>query len=127
MDNAVKTTHPTRCPPNSVLFGTFSESAKELWEALKNKYMSEDASSMNFLVSHFNNYKMVEEHFVLDQLHEIQHILSHFKQHNMQITDSIIVTFVMDELLLRNWLTIFKLKMNCVCKMNQRSVSPRFI
>jgi len=30
-------------------------SAKELWEALENKYISEDASSKNFLVSQFNN------------------------------------------------------------------------
>ena len=37
------------------------ESANELWEALENKYMSEDASNKNFLVSQFNNYKMVEE------------------------------------------------------------------
>jgi len=47
------------------------ESAKELWEALENKYIFEDASSKNFIVNQFNNYKMVEEHFVLDQLHEI--------------------------------------------------------
>ena len=57
------------------------ELAKEQWEALENEYISEDASSQNFVVSQFNNYKMVEERSVLDQLHEIQRILSHFKQH----------------------------------------------
>ena len=55
------------------------ESAKKLREALENKYVSEDASSKNFIVSQFNNYKRVEEHSVLDQLHEIQRILNHFK------------------------------------------------
>jgi len=40
--------------------------AKELWEALENKYMVEDASSKNFLVGQFNNYKMVEESSVLN-------------------------------------------------------------
>jgi len=35
------------------------ELAKELWQELKNKYISEDASSKNFIVSQFNNYKMV--------------------------------------------------------------------
>ena len=59
------------------------ELAKELWEALENKYLSEDASSKNFIVSQFNSYKMVEERSILDQLHEIQQILSHFKQHNI--------------------------------------------
>ena len=48
------------------------ELAKELWEALENKYISEDASSKNFVVSQFNDYKIVEERLVLDQLYEIQ-------------------------------------------------------
>ncbi|GKC11427.1 zinc finger, CCHC-type containing protein [Tanacetum coccineum] len=34
--------------------------AKELWDQLESKYMAEDASSKNFLVSNFNNYKMVD-------------------------------------------------------------------
>src|SRR3954466_1108461 len=36
------------------------ESAKELWDCLEAKYMAEDSSSKNFLVTDFNNYKMVE-------------------------------------------------------------------
>ena len=47
------------------------ESAKALWKALENKYMTEDASSKNFLVSQINNYKMVEGCSILNQLHEI--------------------------------------------------------
>ena len=47
---------------SDALFDVFQgiESVKELWEALENKYMTEDASSKNFLVSQFNNYKMVK-------------------------------------------------------------------
>ena len=37
------------------------ELVKKLWEALENKYISKDASSKNFIVSQFNNYKMVED------------------------------------------------------------------
>jgi len=74
------------------------ESAKELWEALENKYISEDASSKSFIVSQFNNYKMVEEHSVLDQLYEIQRILSHFKQHNMHMDETIVVSSTVDKL-----------------------------
>ena len=74
------------------------ESAKELWRALDNKYISEDASSKNFILSQFNNYKMVEERLVLDQLHEIQRILSHFKQHNMHMDETIIVSSIVDKL-----------------------------
>jgi len=66
---------------SNALFDVYQsmESAKELWEVLESKYISEDASSKNFVVSQFNNYKMIEEYSVLDQLHEIQRILSHFK------------------------------------------------
>ncbi|GJV79183.1 zinc finger, CCHC-type containing protein [Tanacetum coccineum] len=33
---------------------------KELWDQLESKYMAKDASSKKFLVSNFNNYKMVD-------------------------------------------------------------------
>ena len=42
------------------------QSAKALWKALGNKYMTEDASLKNFLISQFNNYKMVEVQSILD-------------------------------------------------------------
>ncbi|CAM8934464.1 unnamed protein product [Rhodiola kirilowii] len=51
------------------------ESAKELWDLLESKYMVDDASSVKFLVSNFNNYKMVDSRPVMEQFHEIQHIL----------------------------------------------------
>ena len=60
--------------------------------------MIEDASNKNFLVGQFNNYKMVEGHSVLDQLHEIQRILIHFKQHKMHMDETIIVLSIMDKL-----------------------------
>ncbi|GJU96091.1 RNA-directed DNA polymerase, eukaryota, reverse transcriptase zinc-binding domain protein [Tanacetum coccineum] len=36
------------------------ESEKELWDQLEAKYMAEDTYSKKFLVSNFNNYKMVD-------------------------------------------------------------------
>ncbi|GJY23716.1 hypothetical protein Tco_0397374 [Tanacetum coccineum] len=42
------------------------ESAKELWDSLESKYMVEDASSNKFLVSKFNNYKMVDSRPVME-------------------------------------------------------------
>jgi len=58
----------------------------------------EDASSKNFLVSKFNNYKIVEECYVLDQLHEIQRILSHFQQYKMHMDEFIIVSSIVEKL-----------------------------
>ena len=36
------------------------ENAKQLWNDLESKYIAEDVSSKKFLVSDFNNYKMVD-------------------------------------------------------------------
>ncbi|KAL0447375.1 UNVERIFIED_CONTAM: Retrovirus-related Pol polyprotein from transposon RE2 [Sesamum latifolium] len=47
------------------------ESAKALWDALEAKYMAEDASSKKFLVSDFNNYKMVDFRPVMEQYNEL--------------------------------------------------------
>jgi len=44
------------------------ESAKKLWEALENMYMTEDASSKSSIVSQFNNYKMVEGCSILNYM-----------------------------------------------------------
>ncbi|GKD54541.1 hypothetical protein Tco_1287928 [Tanacetum coccineum] len=51
------------------------ESAKELWDQLAAKYMAEDTSSKKFLVSNFNNYKMVDSRSVMEQYHELLQIL----------------------------------------------------
>ncbi|KAL1299933.1 hypothetical protein AAHE18_18G143700 [Arachis hypogaea] len=59
-------------------------STKELWDKLEATYMAEDATSRKFLVTHFNNYKMIDGRSVMEQLHEIERILNNFKQHNMQ-------------------------------------------
>ncbi|GJQ90099.1 hypothetical protein Tco_0001238 [Tanacetum coccineum] len=42
------------------------ESAKELWDSLESKYMAEDASSKKFIISNFNNYKMVDSRPVME-------------------------------------------------------------
>ncbi|KAL0352396.1 UNVERIFIED_CONTAM: hypothetical protein Scaly_1628300 [Sesamum calycinum] len=49
------------------------ESTKALWDALEAKYMAEDASSKKFLVSNFNNYKMVDSRPVVEQNLELMH------------------------------------------------------
>ncbi|KAL1299925.1 hypothetical protein AAHE18_18G143200 [Arachis hypogaea] len=73
-------------------------SAKELWDKLEEKYMAEDATSKKFLVTRFNNYKMVDGRSVMEQLHEIERILNNFKQHNMHMDDTIIVSSIIDKL-----------------------------
>ena len=74
------------------------ESAKELWDTLEAKYMSEDASSKKFLVSNFNNYKMVDNRPVMEQYNELIRILGQFTQHKMNMDESIQVSSVIDKL-----------------------------
>ena len=43
------------------------ETAKELWDTLEAKYLTEDATSKKFLVSHFMKYSMVDNKPIMDQ------------------------------------------------------------
>ncbi|XP_050888776.1 uncharacterized protein LOC127093931 [Lathyrus oleraceus] len=67
-----------------------SNSAKELWEKLESRYVQENATSKKFLVSHFNNYKMVDNRYVMEQMYEIGRILNNYKQHAMHMDETII-------------------------------------
>ncbi|CAM8997570.1 unnamed protein product [Rhodiola kirilowii] len=57
-----------------------------------------DASSVKFLVSNFNNYKMVDSRPVMEQFHEIQRILGHFSQQNLKMDEAISVSSIIDKL-----------------------------
>ncbi|CAM8882814.1 unnamed protein product [Rhodiola kirilowii] len=74
------------------------ESAKELWNSFESKYMTEDASSVKFLVSNFNNYKIVDSLPVMEQFHEIQRILGQFAQHKLKMDESISMSSIIDKL-----------------------------
>ncbi|CAM8978366.1 unnamed protein product [Rhodiola kirilowii] len=74
------------------------ESAKELWDALEEKYMQEDASRKKFLVSNFNSYKMVDARPVMEQFNELTRILGQFAQYKMKMDDSIEVSSIIDKL-----------------------------
>ncbi|GKA47271.1 zinc finger, CCHC-type containing protein [Tanacetum coccineum] len=68
------------------------ESAKELWDSLESKHMAEDASSKKFLVSNFNNYKMVNSRLVMEQFNELLRILGQYTQHGLKMDESICVS-----------------------------------
>ncbi|XP_021743406.1 uncharacterized protein LOC110709492 [Chenopodium quinoa] len=76
----------------------FHESVKLLWDELESKYMAEDASSKKFLVSKFNNFKMIDSRPVMKQFHEIQRILGSFRQHNINLDETFIVSSIIDKL-----------------------------
>ncbi|GJW26673.1 zinc finger, CCHC-type containing protein [Tanacetum coccineum] len=60
--------------------------------------MAEDASSKKFLVSNFNNYKMVDFRPIMKQFNELLRILGQYTQHGLKIDESISVSSVIDKL-----------------------------
>nr|GMD13259.1 zinc finger, CCHC-type [Ipomoea batatas] len=76
----------------------YEESSKDLWDVLEAKYISKDASSKKFLVSEFNEFKMVDNRPVMKQFHEIVRILGQIRQHGMNMDDSIAIANIIDKL-----------------------------
>ncbi|XP_058725703.1 uncharacterized protein LOC131596996 [Vicia villosa] len=74
------------------------ESAKELWDCLEAKYMEEDSSRKKFLVTNFNNYKMVESRSVMEQFNELLRILGQFTRHGLKMDETIFVSSIIDKL-----------------------------
>nr|GEZ72491.1 putative zinc finger, CCHC-type [Tanacetum cinerariifolium] len=60
--------------------------------------MAEDSSSKKFLVSIFNNYKMVDSRPVMEQYNEILRIIGQYPQHVLKMDESIFVSSVIDKL-----------------------------
>nr|GEX00940.1 zinc finger, CCHC-type [Tanacetum cinerariifolium] len=74
------------------------ESAKELWDSFESKYMTEDFSSKKFIVSNFNNYKMVSSRPVMEQYNELLRILGQYTQHGLKMDEFISVSSIIDML-----------------------------
>ena len=55
-------------------------------------------TSKKFVVSRFNNYKMVDGKPVLEQFHEIERLLNNFRQYNMHMDETIVVSSIIDKL-----------------------------
>ncbi|KAL7614384.1 hypothetical protein Lser_V15G09557 [Lactuca serriola] len=85
---------------SDALFDIYSEAlcAKELWDTLELKYVTEDASSKKFLVSDFNNYKRDDSRSVTEQYNELFGIYGQFKLHRMNMDESIVVPTIIDKL-----------------------------
>ena len=75
-----------------------AENAKALWDSLEAKYISEDASSKKFLVSNFNLFKMTNDRPIMEQFHEIHHILNQIQAHGMVMDEAIAVASIIDKL-----------------------------
>ncbi|KAK3023731.1 hypothetical protein RJ639_042741 [Escallonia herrerae] len=74
------------------------KTAKELWNQLERRYITEDATSKRFIVSKFFYYKMVDDMSVMEQFNEIKSILDRYSQHKLALDEFIVVTSIIDKL-----------------------------
>ncbi|KAK3010324.1 hypothetical protein RJ639_011732 [Escallonia herrerae] len=74
------------------------KTAKELWNQLERRYITEDATSKRFIVSKFFDYKMVDGRLVMEQFNEIKSILDRYSQHKLAFDEFIVVTSIIDKL-----------------------------
>ncbi|XP_019194751.1 PREDICTED: uncharacterized protein LOC109188561 [Ipomoea nil] len=75
----------------------YEESSKDQWDVLEAKYISKDVSSKKFLVSEFNDYKMVDNRPIMEQFHEIVRIFGQMRKHDMNMDDSIAIASIIDK------------------------------
>ncbi|KAD3336335.1 hypothetical protein E3N88_31854 [Mikania micrantha] len=72
--------------------------AKELWESLDKKYRTEDAGTKKFVVARFLDYKMVDTKTVLNQVQELQIILSDIHSEGMTLSETFQVEAMIEKL-----------------------------
>ena len=51
---------------------TNTKSAKEIWNALENKYKAEEEGTKKFLITQYFDFKFLDEKPLLPQIHELQ-------------------------------------------------------
>ncbi|GMP64195.1 hypothetical protein CsSME_00025581 [Camellia sinensis var. sinensis] len=73
------------------------ETTKQLWDILQSKYLTENATSKKFLVSNIMRFTIIDTKPIMEQFHEIQHILSQFRQKNMNMDESIVVLSIIEK------------------------------
>ena len=72
--------------------------AKDVWDALQNKYNTEEAGSKFFVVSRYLNYKMKDDKSVEEQSQELQNIAHEIFVEGIQLPEQFQIAVVIDKL-----------------------------
>ena len=72
--------------------------AKNLWDALKVKFGATDAGSELYAMEQFHDYRMVDNHSVLDQAHEIQCITKELELLKCKLPDKFVTGCIIAKL-----------------------------
>ena len=88
-DNRIYCGHILHYLSNSLFDIYFSyKSAKEIQEALKKKYSTEDAGTEKYVVGGFLDYKMNDDKLIMEQVHAYQNIVLEILAKGMAIDDA---------------------------------------
>ena len=74
------------------------KTAKEVWEALKKKYDTEEAGVKKYAVSRYLKYQMVDERSVETQSHELQKIAHEIITEGMPLDEQFQIAVMIDKL-----------------------------
>jgi hypothetical protein len=58
---------------------------KEMWDALEARYGVSDAGSELYVMEQFHDYRMVDDHSVVEQAHEIQALVKDLEMHGCEL------------------------------------------
>jgi hypothetical protein len=72
--------------------------AKEIWEALDNKYKTGDFENKSYLVSNYFDFKMVDNKPILNQVYEIQLIVQQLNYEGIPIDEKLHVGVIIAKL-----------------------------
>ncbi|RVW95711.1 Retrovirus-related Pol polyprotein from transposon TNT 1-94 [Vitis vinifera] len=67
---------------------TNTYSAREIWEALENKYKAEEEGTKKFLISQYIDFKFFDEKPLLPQIHELQVIVNKLKVLKIELPEA---------------------------------------
>ncbi|RVW93366.1 Retrovirus-related Pol polyprotein from transposon TNT 1-94 [Vitis vinifera] len=67
---------------------TNTNSAREIWEALENKYKAEEEGTKKFLISQYMDFKFFDEKPLLPQIHELQVIVNKLKVLKIELPEA---------------------------------------
>lgn len=67
---------------------TNTSSAKEIWNALENKYKAEEEGTKKFLISRYFDFKFLENIPILPQIHELQVLVNKLKAVKIEIPET---------------------------------------
>ena len=74
------------------------QSPKEIWNALEYKYKTEKEGTDKFLILKYLEFTMVDTKSVLDQIHELQVLVTKLKELKVEISESFLVGAIIAKL-----------------------------